>query len=152
MPSTRTTWKTSARRTTTGKRYGTTTRPTNTTSYNPKQYNKYRESIQAKIGSYKTLNQQFTGAGKVTAFSPTNANKWIKYVDQGTLIYKFNNQQFMNFWGATWNEPTPTAACRYLKNKYGAGIKAVTRGKGNNWLVAATPRVTARPFSNYTWK
>jgi hypothetical protein len=115
-------------------------------------FNNYRKELQAKICSYRTINQQFTGTGKVTAFSPTGANKWIKYVDQGNWVYKFNNTQFCRFFGTHWNHATPNAAFRYLRQKYGTGIKAVTRGKGNSWLVAATPKLNARPFYNYNWK
>ena len=157
MPTTRRTWKSGTTRSSTGTRTKPQNRTTNrtnytTTTYSPNKYNTYKKSLQAKIGSYRTINQQFTGMGKVTAFSPTGANKWIKYVDQGAWVYKFNNQQFTKFFGTNWNDPTPTAACRYLQKKFGTGIKAVTRGKGNYWLVAATPKLTARPFSNYTWK
>lgn len=157
MPTTRRTWKTGTTRRTTGKY----TKPhkgtmmgtwTPSTSYSPTKYNNYKKEIQAKIGSYRTLNQQFTGTGKVTAFSPTGANKWIKYVDQGAWVYKFNHTQFCRYFGSNWGHGTPTAAYRYLKQKFGPGIKAVTRGKGNNWLVAATPKVNGRPFYNYTWK
>lgn len=151
MPITRRTWKTG---TTSkfGKKYGKTTTGWRPTPYNPIRYNTYKKTLQAKISSYRTINQQFSGTGKVTAFSPAGANKWIKYVDQGAWVYKFNTPQFSKFWGTNWDNPTPTAACRYLQKKYGTCVKAVTRGKGNYWLVAATPKLNARPFSNYTWK
>ena len=159
MPTTHRTWKTGTTRRNVGKRTNkyskyNKTRSTSwtTSSYSPNKYNTYKKTLQAKIGSYRTINQQFTGTGKVTAFSPSGANKWIKYVDQGAWVYKFNGPQFHKFWGSNWNNPTPTAAFRYLQKKYGTSIKAVTRGKGNCWLVAATPKITARPFSTYNWK
>ena len=161
MPTTHRTWKTGTTRRTTGKhgnKYnktysGNTSRSSYpTTSYSPNKYNNYKKTLQAKIFSYRTINQQFTGAGKVTAFSPAGANKWIKYVDQGAWVYKFSNPQFCKFWGNNWNNPTPTAAFRYLQKKFGTCIKAVTQGKGNYWLVAATPKITARPFTTYNWK
>ena len=31
-------------------------------------------------------------------------------------------------------------------------FKAVTMGKGNNWLVAANQKINARPFNTYNWK
>jgi hypothetical protein len=147
MPTTRRNWKS-------GIKYGRTTTRKNwpTTSYSPTKYTNYKKELQAKIGSYRTINQQFTGAGKVTAFSPTGANKWINYVNQGAWVYKWNNAQFCRYFGTHWNNATPNAAYRYLKQKYGAGIKAVTRGKGNYWLVAAMPKVNARPFYTYNWK
>jgi hypothetical protein len=122
------------------------------TSYSPNKYNNYRKELQAKIESYRTINQQFTGVGNVVAFSPSGANKWIKYVNQGAWVYKFNNAQFCRWFGTHWNDATPTAAYRYLRHKFGVAIKGVTRGKGNSWLVAATPKITARPFYNYNWK
>ncbi|GEM_PF-3409057 len=165
MPMTKKNWKTGTKRygtkntRTSYRTHSTNTRTHNTTNksfsgtaYNPTLFKNYQKNLQAKIGSYRTINQQLTGTGKVTAFSPTAANKWIKYVDQGAYVYKFSNAQFAKFFGKQWNNPTPTTACRYLKQKYGQGIKAVTKGKGNNWLVVATPKVTARPFSSYTWK
>ena len=158
MPSTRKSWKsrTTRRPSYHTKSYwfgGASPRPYRpTASYSPSMFYNHKKHLQAKIGSYRTLNQQFTGAGKVTAFSPTAANKWIKYVDQGAWVYKFNNTQFCKFFGPQFAHASPTAAYRFLRQKYGAGIKAVTRGKGNTWLVAAMPSVTARPFYNYTWK
>ena len=157
MPTTRRTWKSGTTRQT---KSGTTHRSGWTsagssrmpTSYSPTKYTTSKKELVAKIGSYRTLNQQFTGAGKVTAFSPSGANKWIKYVDQGAWIYKWNNAQFCRYFGTDWKDSTPTAAMRYLKQKFGSNIKAVTRGKGNHWLVAAMPKITARPFYNYNWK
>ncbi|MFQ5807539.1 MAG: hypothetical protein ACE5I3_13920 [Phycisphaerae bacterium] len=156
MPATRRTWKSGTTRRSTGtktKWYGRTTARSTwpSTSYSPSKYNTQKRELQAKIGSYRAINQQFSGVGNVTAFSPSGANKWIKYVSQGACVYKFNNVQFCRWFGAQWNNATPTAAYRYLRHKFGVGIKAVTRGKGSNWLVAATPKITARPFCNYTW-
>ena len=162
MPTTRRTWKTGTTRRTTGTRTNnynrTTTRTTTragygtTGTYKPTQYTNYRKQLQAKICSYRNLNQQCNGTGQVTAFSPTGCNKWINYVNKGCYVYKFNNVQFTKFFGKDWNNQTPNTACKYLQKKYGNGIKAVTQGKGNSWLVAATPNVTARPFATYTWK
>jgi hypothetical protein len=157
MRSTHRTWKTGTTRGTTSKynrTYGGSFIGStySGTCYSPTKYNTYKKTLQAKIGSYRTIHQQFTGTGKVTAFSPAGANKWIKYVDQGAWVYKFNNTQFSKFWGPYWNDPSPTVAFRYLQKKYGSNIKAVTRGKGNCWLVAAMPKLTARAFSTYTWK
>jgi hypothetical protein len=153
MPTTRGTWKSGTRRRTTAK-YSKYTNRTSwpTTSYSPMRYNTQKKQVQAKIWSYRTINQQFSGPGKVTAFSPSGANKWINYVRNGAWVYKFNNAQFCRYFGTKWSGYTPTTAYRYLRKKFGSGIKAVTRGKGNSWLVAATPNVTARPFCNYTWK
>ena len=156
MPTTHRTWKTGTTRRTTGKygtKYGKTYSGTySTTSYSPNKYSTYKKTLQAKIGSYRTINQQFAGTGKVTAFSPAGANKWIKYVDQGAWVYKFSTPQFSKFWGNNWNNPTPNNAFRFLQKKFGMYIKGVTRGKGNYWLVAAMPKITARPFNTYNWK
>jgi hypothetical protein len=119
--------------------------------YNPTQFRNANQEIQWRLGSYRNIYSQFNGAG-TTPFSPTNANKWIRYVNTGTRVYKFNNQQFTNYFGFQWNNSTPNATYRWMRQKFGAGIKAVARGKGNCWLVAATERITARPFCNYTWK
>lgn len=132
---------------------GTTRRTGTTASFSPTKFNSFRKEITAKIGSFRNVNQQISGAGKVTAFSPTTANKWIKFINSGTYVYKFNSAQMGRIVGQPASSTvTPTAAFRTLKSKFGAGIKGVTRGKGNNWLVAATNRITSRPFSNYTWK
>ena len=159
MPTTRRTWKTGTTRRTTGSRTttgytGTGTRVGygTTGNYKPTQFTNYRKQLQAKICSYRNLNQQFSGTGKVTAFSPTGCNKWINYVNNGCYVYKFNNTQFTKFFGKDWNYQTPNTACKYLQKKFGNGIKAVTQGKGSYWLVAATPNVTARPFAAYNWK
>lgn len=148
MPTTKRTWKTNTRRTqTTSAGRGTGT------GWNPRQFAGYRQEVAAKIGSFRNINQQFTGAGKVTTFSPTGAARWINFVNQGARIYKFNNTQFARMFGAGWNPNTPpSVALRQLKKKFGTGIKAVAPGKGNNWLVAASPNVSAKPFSTYNWK
>lgn len=155
MPTKRTNYKTGTTKTTTGT-YNRTKRQTTgawpNATYAPTRYTNYKKQLQAKIGSYRTINQQFTGAGKVTAFSPTAANQWIKYVDTGCRVFKFNNTQFCRYFGANWQDKNPTAIYRFLKKEFGTGIKAVTRGKGNNWLIAATQNVTGKPFNNYAWK
>ncbi|MBI5866355.1 MAG: hypothetical protein HZB38_17935 [Planctomycetes bacterium] len=167
MPTTRSNWRTGTTRRTsntwnpsgrfgysnssTSSSYGARSNWTPTT-YSPNKYNTYRTEITAKIQSYRAINQQFTGSGMVTAFSPSTCNKWINYVNDGCNVYTFTNQQFSRYFGTQWSNNAPTSAFRYLRNKYGTGIKAVTRGKGNCWLVAATPKVTARPFSGYSWK
>lgn len=153
MPMTRRNWKSGAKRTTTNKTYGRTTMTHSAGSYySPTKYNTYKKDLQAKIGSYRTINQQFSGATKVTAFSPTGAGKWIKYVNQGANIYKFSSKDFQKFWGKNWNNPTPTAAYNFMKKKFGVNIKAVTQGKGSYWLVAANPKISARQFTTYNWK
>lgn len=134
----------------TGTTGSTTWTPTNT--YNPAKFSSTRQEITAKIGSFRAINQQVTGAGRVTAFSPTTASKWINYVNDGCNVYTFNNNDFCRYFGRQLQGCSPTQAFRTLKNKFGTGIKAVTRGKGNNWLIAATDRVTAKPFSSYNWK
>ena len=167
MPTTRSNWRTgtNTRRTnntwTTSGRFGfgstnsssSSIRTSwNPTSYNSSKFSNCREEITAKIGSFRAINQQFSGASKVTAFSPSTATKWINYVNDGCNVYSFSSSQFGRLFGSQWTNSSPTNAFRYLRNKYGTGIKAVTRGKNNTWLIAATDRVTARPFSNYTWK
>jgi hypothetical protein len=124
----------------------------NTTTYSPNKFSTQRNEITAKIGSFRTINQQVTGAGKVKAFSPATCSKWIGLVNDGCNVYKFTHNEFCRHFGSQFNYCTPTAAQRILSNRFGQGIKGVTRGKGNTWLVAATDRVTARPFSTYNWK
>lgn len=124
----------------------------NTNSYSPNKFSTHRNEITAKIGSFRTINQQVSGAGKVTAFSPATCNKWISMVNDGCCVYKFTSSEFSRHFGSQLTRCTPTTAQRMLSNRFGTGIKAVTRGKGSTWLVAATDRVTARPFSTYNWK
>ena len=139
--------------------YGTTTwtrtKTTRTNDYYPCNSPKYstaRNECQWRMGSYRNVWSQFNGTGTKTVFSPTAANKWIKYINNGVRVYKFNNTDFNKYFGTQQSGYTPTAARQWLKKKYGTGIKDVTRGKGNCWLVATTKNVTGRPFSNYTWK
>ncbi len=122
------------------------------TPYKPTKFNTCRKEIQARIGSFRTLNQQFSGVTNVTAFSPNTANKWIKLVDAGARVFAFNQNQFSRYFGSGWNQSSPTAAFKFLRRKFGTGIKAVTRGRGNTWLIAASPKLSARPFNNYNWK
>ncbi len=124
----------------------------NPRSFSPARFSSTGKEIQARIGSFRNINSQLTGAGKVTAFSPTTVNKWINFVNSGTRVYKFKNNDFCKYFGSNWSSSNPTAAQRWLKQKFGTGIKAVTRGKANCWLVAATNNVSGRPFTNYTWK
>ena len=167
MPITRKNVKSGSWRPTSGVRKTTNKRNTrtNTTSgnwtpsaaYSPTKFKNCHQEVVAKIGSFRTINQQFTGAGKVTAFSPTTANKWIKYVNTGCRVYKFNNNEFSRYFGKYFGTTgavtgAPTTALKKLQKQFGAGIKAITRGKGSNWLIAATPNVNGHPFNNYNWK
>jgi hypothetical protein len=79
------------------------------------------------------------------------ANKWIRFVNTGGCVYAFSNIDFTRTFGRTCASNTPNTACRMLRQRFGTGIKAVTRGRNGAWLVAASPNVTARPFSNYSW-
>jgi hypothetical protein len=179
MPTNRNTWKTSSNRRTSGSysgfgggyntrrssgfgrssfgsSYGTGSSwgssSTNITKYSPNKFSTQRNEITAKIGSFRVINQQVSGAGKVTAFSPAVCTRWINLVNEGCFVYKFTHNEFCRFFGSQFNYCTPSAAQRILSNRFGTGIKAVTRGKGSTWLVAATDRVSARPFSTYNWK
>ena len=124
-------------------------------AFSPTKFNNQKKNVNAKIASFRTISQQFSGAGKVTAFSPTAANKWINLVNSGASVYKFNGTQFNRFFGKFFsnnvNSVSPTVAFKTLKKQFGSGIKAVTRGKGNNWLVASTTN-TATPFKSYSFK
>lgn len=146
---------TTNRRTTTTTNRGTTAKSTgsgfNTNTYPPTKFSNQKCEVQARIGSYKNVASQFSGNAKVTAFSPTGANKWIKFVNNGTRVYKFNNAQFCKLFGTQWKDSNPTSACTWMRKKFGTGIKAVTRGRNNNWLIAATPSVNKGPFKNYNW-
>lgn len=124
---------------------------TTSKTYSTNQFSTQRRELNCKIESYRTINQQCSGAGRVTAFSPTTCKQWINYVDNGCFVYNFNNAQFCRYFGNQFGNCSPTQAFRTLRSKFGTGIKAVTRGKGNSWLVAATPRVTSRAFTNYNW-
>ena len=130
-----------------------------TRSYSPTTYpctapafKQPRTECQWRIGSYKNIYSQFTGAGKQTMLSPTTANRWVKYINSGYRVYKFSNTHFTRYFGSQWNQHSTTACHKWMKQKYGTGIKAVTRANNNWWLVAATPNVTARPFQTYNWK
>jgi len=126
--------------------------PTTTYPCNSPKFKTVRQECQWRMGSYRNIYAQFTGAGSRTYFSPTNANKWMRYINSGVQVYKFNNRDFCKYFGSRWNYGTPRAAYRYLRQRFGGAIKDVTRGKGNCWLVATTRPPTARPFSNYNWK
>jgi len=127
---------------------------TNRTTYacHSRRFRPPRKECQWRIGSYRNVYSQFTPAGSQTVLSPTTATKWIKYVNNGALVYKFNNAPFSRYFGPRWTTGTPTAARQYMRRKFGAGIKDVTRGKGNCWLVATTKNMNRSPFCNYNWK
>lgn len=124
----------------------TTTYPINSPRFSPAKH-----ECQWRIGSYRNVYSQFTGAGK-TFFSPTNANKWLRYINNGGQVYKFNNKDFCRYFGSQWTQNTPRAAFRYLKQRFGSTIKDVTRGKANCWLVATSKPPMKGPFTNYNWK
>ena len=157
MPTTRS-YRTSRRTTT--RTTNRTTRTTNSSrtatgpAYPATKFSNQRQKIQAAIGSFRTIGQQFNGPGRVVGFSPAAANRWINFVNNGARVYKFSSTQVGRMVGQTTTSPTTTSTTtvlRSLQRRYGNGIKAVTQVRGNNWLVAATPTVTARPFSNYNW-
>jgi hypothetical protein len=125
--------------------------------YSPMKFTNCRKQISAKIASFRTINQQISPSGKVVAFSPTTANRWINLVNQGNVVYKFTNQQFNQFFGRCFTSSprsvtTPTGVCKVLQKQFGQGIKAVTKGKGGTWLIAASPNVSGRPFQTYNFR
>lgn len=127
-----------------------------TTTYSPAKFSTHRKQVQAKICSLRTINQQIAGAGQVTAFSPTNINRWINFVNSGANVYKFTGAQWSRSFGRYFNVSSaaisPSIALRALQRQFGSGIKAVTKGKGNAWLVVANQNVNASPFKNYNWQ
>ncbi len=124
-------------------------------TYAPTKFSVQRKQVTAKISSFRTINQQINGTGKVTAFSPANVNKWINLVNSGHAVYKFNGMQANRHFGKLFNNPinsiSPSFALKTLQKQFGTGIKAVTKGKGNNWLIAASTTVNASPFRNYSF-
>lgn len=132
--------------------FGTSTSSTRGTSYSPAQFNNVVTDCEQRIGSYRNISSQCTGPGRITTFSPTTANKFLRLVDNGTLVYRFSNPEFCRFFGQQLGAATTPAAFRTLRQKFGTGIKAVSRGRNNCWLVAASESVSGRPFRNYTWK
>jgi len=138
---TRTAWKTTGR---------TTTNWANTYTTNSPKYRPAKTECQWRMGSYRNVYAQLAGNTR-TGFSPATANRWIRYVNNGVRVYKFNNNEFGRYFGTKWTCTSPTATRQYLKKKYGAGIKDVTRGTNNCWLVATTKNITGRPFNNYNW-
>jgi hypothetical protein len=143
----RTTWsKSKSTGTTRSSRMSDTTYACNSPKFTP-----VKNECKWRIGSYRNVYSQFASGSK-TQFSPTTANRWIKYVNNGNRIYKFNTTDFSKFFGTQIASSSPTVAKNFLKKKFGASVKDVTRGKGNCWLVATTKNVTARPFNSYNWK
>jgi hypothetical protein len=126
--------------------------PTATYPCNSPKYKWVQQECQWRIGSYRNVYSQFTGAGTKTNISPATANKWMKYVNHGAMVYKFTNKDFCRYFGNRWAYSTSRAAYQYLKNHYGTAIKDVTRGKGNCWLIATTRTPASRPFNNYNWR
>lgn len=146
---------TSARFGTTSRFSGWSTRTNVTTNpnsgYSPAQFKPYRNTVQAKICSFRTLEQQTTGTNRVTTFSPTTFNRWINMVNKGCCVYKFTNREVARFCGRNFTGST-TTTLNLLKKKFGTGVKACTPTRNNTWLVCATQNVSATPFSNYSWK
>jgi hypothetical protein len=126
------------------------------TAFAPTKFIQQRSDVTCKIASFRTINEQFSGSSKVVAFSPATANRWINFVNDGCYVYKFNNNDFNRSFGRFFNRSfggsfSTGFALKTLQKQFGAGIKAITRGKGNNWLIAATPNVSKGPFGSY-WK
>ena len=141
-----------------GSYYSNTWKPTKPTYWptanypcNSPKFKPVRFECQWRIGSYRNIYSQFAGNLSTSPFSPTTAYKWVRYVNAGVRVYKFNNTEFCRYFGHNLARFTPMAARQYLKQKFGPGIKDVTRGNNNCWLVATTKSVTGRPFTSYTW-
>lgn len=127
-------------------------------TYSPTKFTQQRTQVTTKIASFRNINSQLSGSGKVIAFSPATINRWINFVNSGNCVYKFNSAEFTRKFGRFFPTTTPTTAAsptvalKTLQRQFGQGIKAVTRGKGNNWLIAASPNVNKGPFGSYNWK
>lgn len=163
MPTFRRTSSSSRRSTTTSARRtrssiagrSTVSRSSNrSSSWKSSQFSTLRTNIQGRIGSYRNIFSQVKGPGQITAFSPTTANKLASFVNNGAFVYKFSNAQFSKAFGKKWGEfnTSNAAATKFFRTKFGQGIKQVTKGSGNNWLVVAGSQLNKGPFRNYTWK
>lgn len=120
-------------------------------TFSASSFNKITTNIQQKIGSYRNIWSQFKG-GSSTCFTPGTANKWINLIDNGANVYKFTGNDFARWFGTSYNPKwSPTTAMRFCRQRFGMGIKAVNRGRGNCWLVCATSNVSSRPFNMYNW-
>jgi hypothetical protein len=117
---------------------------------NSPRYKTVRNECQLRIGSYRNVYTQFTGAG-MTTWSPIIANRWMRYVNNGWQVFKFTNTEFCHHFGTQYGNLSAMTARRQLAHKFGACVKDVTKGKGNCWLIATTRTPTARPFANYDW-
>lgn len=130
-----------------------TTTTTSKTAWNPSKFGSVRQDLQCRIGSYQNIYSQVSGQKNVTTFSPTTATRWTNMVNKGARVYKFNTQQIKTGFGNQWTpDLSPNTAARFLRQKYGNGIKAVAKGRGNTWLVATTTTINKGPFKNYNWK
>src|SRR5262245_54958418 len=110
-------------------------------SFSASSFNKITSNIQQKIGSYRNIWSQFK-SGSTTCFTPGTANKWINLIDNGANVYKFTGNDFARWFGTNYSSTwSPSTATRYCKQRFGTGIKAVSRGKGNCWLVCASSTV-----------
>jgi hypothetical protein len=150
-------FQTSARSTskTSAKRGSKTTAKSSTTQqgWSPAQFGTVRQTIQSRVGSFKNIASQVNGPGKVTTFSPRTATQWTNFVNQGNNVYKFSTQQIKKTFGNKFSQQaSPTTVNRWFRQKFGPGVKAVARGRGSSWLVAASSNVNKGPFRNYSWK
>jgi len=152
MPTTRSYYKSGTPRRGCQRTCRTGTRKVTTFTKNSPAFKNVRDECQWRMGSYRTVWSQFTGAGQRTPFSPTNANRWLRYVNSGYRVYKWTPKDFYRYFGQQWQQQTPTSCYRWMRRKYGACIKDITRGAGNCWLVATSPSVTGYPFQSYRWK
>jgi hypothetical protein len=119
---------------------------------NSPKFSGVRDECQWRMSSYRNVYEQCSGAGRTYGFSPTAVNRWMKFINQGCPVYKFSNRDFCKFFGNEWTSGSASAAFKFLKSEFGTGVKAVARGKGNCWLVAARSTVSGKPFVNYDWK
>ncbi len=140
-------------RSTSGKTTAGRTTTKASAGYSPSKFNDIRQNIQQRVGSYRNIYAQVSGASKVTAFSPKTAQQWTKFINNGCNVYKFNTQQCSRFFGQQQFDSSTTnrTATQLFRAKFGAGVKAVAQARGNAWLVAATNNVNQGPFKNYKW-
>jgi len=111
------------------------------------RYTNLRNTFEQKIASFRTLCTQTQGAGNPKP-TPATLNTFANWINKGAVVHNVSATQIAKWTHANrTNFNTATNAKNALWKRFGkTAIKAVSIGKGNNFIVACAPTVNGKPF------
>ncbi len=111
-------------------------------------YSSFCSQMDNKIASYKKLWSQATGPARAARPTPSTLNSFAKWIEKGAVVHKVSAAQVKR-WSKSTQQVTTAATCKNALGRcFGKStIKAVTKDKAGQFLVACSPVAKGKRFS-----